>query len=175
MAFPPLAIDHILTTQRKCLEFDFELILGKRPIINRNKYEWETLNTPKIKVVFYSDMWVTKNDYGTKLRFKCHQRIERKAKTIESELCTNWELIDSFGVRLDLDGSVHPTDGYEKFYDDSPVWPMWWEITWLLKYTTANHGALPGEKGFILKNGTFDRFEPIGITWIDNYCRRITD
>ena len=38
-----------------------------------------------------------------------------------------------------------------------------------------NHRSLYGEKGFILKNGTFDRFEPIGIIWNDSYCRRITD
>ena len=112
-----IAIDHILTTQRKCLEFDFELILGKRPIINRNKYEWETLNTPKIKTIFYSN-GDAENDYGTKLRIKCHQRIERKAKTIESELCTNWELIDSFGVRLDFDDSQNNTGSHQNFYDD---------------------------------------------------------
>ena len=46
---------------------------------------------------------------------------------------------------------------------------------WLEKYTTVNHGALYGEKGFMLKNGTFERFAPIGITWNDTYCRRITD
>ena len=40
---------------------------------------------------------------------------------------------------------------------------------------TSNHGILPGEKGFILKNGTFNRFEPIGIAWNDSYCRRIAD
>ena len=45
----------------------------------------------------------------------------------------------------------------------------------LEKYVTSNHGILPGEKGFILKNGTFDRFEPIGITWNDSFCRRIAD
>ena len=38
-----------------------------------------------------------------------------------------------------------------------------------------NHWSLYDKKGFILKNGTFERFEPIGITWNDNYCRRITD
>ena len=38
-----------------------------------------------------------------------------------------------------------------------------------------NHGSLYGEKGFILENGKFERFEPIGITWNDNYCRRIAD
>ena len=40
---------------------------------------------------------------------------------------------------------------------------------------TSNHGIFPGEKGYILKNETFDRFEPIGITWNDSYCRKITD
>ena len=29
--------------------------------------------------------------------------------------------------------------------------------------------------GFILKNRTYERFEPIGITWNDSYCRKITD
>ena len=38
-----------------------------------------------------------------------------------------------------------------------------------------NHRSVDGENGFILKNGTFERFEPIGITWNDSYCRRITD
>ena len=38
-----------------------------------------------------------------------------------------------------------------------------------------NHRSLYGEKGFIFKNGTYERFEPIGITWKDSYCRRITD
>ena len=38
-----------------------------------------------------------------------------------------------------------------------------------------SHRSLYGEKGFILQNGTYERFEPIGITWNDTYCRRITD
>ena len=46
---------------------------------------------------------------------------------------------------------------------------------WLKKYATVNHRSLYGEKGFVLKNGTFERFEPIGITWNDSYCRRIKD
>ena len=37
-----------------------------------------------------------------------------------------------------------------------------------------DHRSLSGEKGFILKNGTYERFEPIGITWNDSYCRKIT-
>ena len=122
-----IAIIHILTMQRNCLGFDWELILGKQLILNSNKYEWETLNTPKIKTVFYTSRWA-ENDYGTKLRIKCHQRIERKAKTVESELCTNWELIDNFGVRLDLGGSVYHTDGYENFYDDPRDKDLQWMI-----------------------------------------------
>ena len=39
---------------------------------------------------------------------------------------------------------------------------------------TVDHRSLYGEKGFIFKNGTYERFEPIGITWNDTYCRRIT-
>ena len=38
-----------------------------------------------------------------------------------------------------------------------------------------NHRSLYGEMGFILKNGIYERFEPIGITWNDSYCRRITE
>ena len=43
------------------------------------------------------------------------------------------------------------------------------------KYAKVNHRSLYGEKGFILKNGTYEPFEPIGITWNDIYCRRITN
>ena len=31
------------------------------------------------------------------------------------------------------------------------------------------------EKGFLLKNETFSRFEPVGMAWNDSYCRRITN
>ena len=31
------------------------------------------------------------------------------------------------------------------------------------------------EKGFLLKNETFSRFEPVRVTWNDSYCRRTTD
>ena len=113
------AINSILTTRRNCLEFDFELILGNRLIVNRNKYDWETFNTTKIKAVFYS-IWFTDSDYGTKIRFKCHQRIQRKTRTLKDELCMNWELIDSFGVRLD--DRVHATHVYENFYR----YPLGW-------------------------------------------------
>ena len=86
-------------------------------MINRNKLDWETLNTSKIKTVFHSDS-DTDSDYGTKLRIKCHQRIQRKEKSLDGELCTNWDRIDSFGVELDFNDSIRHTDGYEKFYDD---------------------------------------------------------
>ena len=92
-------------------------------MINRKKFDWETLNTPKIKTVFYSEIYED-SDYGTKLRIKCHQRIQRKDKSIDGELCANWDRIDSFGVGLDFDGSIHHSDGYEKFYDD-PTSPDW--------------------------------------------------
>ena len=124
--------------------------IGKRLTVNRDKFDWETLNTPKIKTVFYSKLG-TENDYGTRIRIKCHQRIERKAKTIEGELCTNWAQIDSFGVRLDFDGSVHHTDGYEKFYDDlrdNTSWDLGTGFAphkeWFAKYTTVNHRSLYG-------------------------------
>ena len=106
------------------MEFNFGFIVGKHLIINRKKFDWETLNTPKIKTVFYSYRSDDVSDYGTKLRIKCQQRMQRSEKTIDGELCTNWDRIDSFGVELDFDGSIHQTDGYEKFYDD----PMsWWD------------------------------------------------
>ena len=74
-------------------------------------------------MVYYS-YWTADSDYGTKLRIKCHQRKQRKEKTIDGELCANWDRIDSFGVQLDFDGSIYHTDGYEKFYDD-PIYDYW--------------------------------------------------
>ena len=46
---------------------------------------------------------------------------------------------------------------------------------WLKKYATVSPRSFYSENGFILQNGTFKRFEPIGITWNDSYCRKITD
>jgi len=40
---------------------------------------------------------------------------------------------------------------------------------------TVNHRSLNGENGFILRNGTFERFEPLGIYWDDSYRKRITE
>ena len=30
----------------------------------------------------------------------------------------NWELIESFGVRSDLNDTIHYNEGHKKFYDD---------------------------------------------------------
>ena len=103
----------------------------KRLIINRNKFDWETLNTPKIKTVFYS-YDEEQNDYGTKIRIKCHQRIQREEKTIDGGLCVNWKLIDRFGVRSDLSDTIDYNDGYKKFYDNPNdyLYPYWrWYYT----------------------------------------------
>jgi len=69
--------------------------------------------------VFYSETYAD-NDYGTKIKIKCHQRIQRKARTLKGESCMNWELIDSFGVRLDYLGNLYN----EIFYDDPREWNM---------------------------------------------------
>ena len=113
-----ITFTRISMMRRDCLEFDSGFNSGEQLIINRNKIDWETLNTPKIKTIFYSGSWFKSNDYGTRIRFKCHKPIQRKAKTLEAELCTNWDFIDSFGVRQDFDDSIYHTDDYKKFYDD---------------------------------------------------------
>ena len=124
-----IALNHTLTTLRNCFEFNFELILRKRLIINGNKFDWETLNTAKIKIVFYSVFW-TVGDYGTKLRIKCHQQIKRNEKTIGGELCMNWELIESFGVLLDFNETIDYNDDYKKFYDDLYYSPYYSYYFW---------------------------------------------
>ena len=164
---------------KELFRIDLEFILGDRLIINRNKYEWETFNTSKIKTYFYSHGKAA-SDFGTRIRLKCHKPIQRKAKTSKNESCENWKLIDSFGVRLDFDDSINPmesvsvTDGYKDFYDD-PSEYMHSSDRWILKYAMVGNRYLDDEKGFILKNVTFERFEPIGFTWNDSYCRKIMD
>ena len=70
-----IAMNHILMMQRNCFKIHFESILGKRLVINRNKFDWETFNTPKIKTIFYSD-GDAENDYGTRDE-RTRTRIER--------------------------------------------------------------------------------------------------
>ena len=145
--------------------------MRKRLIVNINKYDWETFNTSTIKTIFYSS-YFAENDFGTKIRIKCHRQIIRKEYTLNNEKCSNWELIDNFGVRVPE--SIYQSDSYGNFYDP-PEWGGYLVDQWLRKYATVNHRSLPGENGFILKNGSFSRFEPIGITWNDSYCRRLTE
>ena len=78
---------------------------------------WETLNTSKIKTVYYSE-YNSEIDFGTRIKYKCHQFIQRIDKTLDSESCTNWKFIDSLGVRLDIDNTIYHNDSYKHFYDD---------------------------------------------------------
>ena len=147
--------------------------------MNMNKNEWETFNTPKIKIAYLRHYTPTMTiNSGIRVRIKCHQPIKRKEKTLQDELCSNWESIDSFGVYF-KDSTCH-ADDCEKFYDDP--W-SWIDKSWRYEPLhplrneryTVNNRSLDDEKGFILKHGNFERFAPIGVTWNDSYCRRITD
>ena len=40
---------------------------------------------------------------------------------------------------------------------------------------TQSERFLHGEKGFLLQNGTFVRYKPVGVTWNDSFCRTIKD
>ena len=118
--------------------------------------------------------------FRTRVRIKCHRPIKREEKTLQDELCTNWELIDRFGVRLDFNDSTCHADGCKNFYDDILPW-IYYNRKMPVSFPFRNerfliyNWSVDGDKGFILKNGKFERFEPIGVTWNDSYCRRITD
>ena len=121
-------------------------------------------------------------DFGTRVRIKCHRPIKRqekiRMKNLKTESCTNWEFIDRFGVRLNFHESINHADGCKKFYDDPWInyhGGLWWTPPFKNKRFLINNWSLNGDKGFLLKNGKFERFEPIGVTWNDSYCRRITD
>ena len=68
------------------------------------------------------------NDFGTKIRFKCHQQFKRKEQTLDGEFCSNWNLIDGFGVRLDFDDTIFHIDGYKNFYEDPNG--DGWDLVW---------------------------------------------
>ena len=68
------------------------------------------------------------DDFGTKIRIKCHQPIKRKQQTLEGELCMNWKLIDSFGVQEDFENSINHTNVYKNFYNDPNEAP--WRSRW---------------------------------------------
>ena len=42
-------------------------------------------------------------------------------------------------------------------------------------YLIANDRFSFKGNGFLLENGTFSWFEPIGVTWNDSFCRRIVN
>lgn len=76
-----------------------------KPYFNDAQFNWETFNTRKIKTVFFEPGHSTFTsmylDFGTIIRIKCYDKISRMEKTSDGEKCANWELVDSFGVRLD--------------------------------------------------------------------------
>ena len=39
----------------------------------------------------------------------------------------------------------------------------------------ANYRFLYEQKGYLLENGIFSRYEPIGVKWNDSFCRRIVN
>ena len=39
----------------------------------------------------------------------------------------------------------------------------------------ANDRLSNEEKSFLLENGTYSRYEPVGVTWNDSFCRRIVN
>ena len=87
-------------------------------------------------------------DFGTRIRFTCHHPIKREKQTLKDELCTNWNLIDSFGVRSELSDFNYHSDGWKDFYDDPCESEEYWG-TWnsakasrifIFEPLLANHG-----------------------------------
>ena len=118
---------------------------------------WETLNTSKVITYFYSN-WRSSDEYGSKIRIKCHPPVARKTETLDGEKCVNWDIIDSFGVKSNS----------QRYFYDGPTADGWSQ-----DHVTLVNPSLFDQKGFLLENGTFVRSEPIGVTWNDSFCRRI--
>ena len=86
------------------------------------------------------------------------------------------------GLR-NIDRNIEVFSDYKNFYD--PVYSRFYQSALTMPLINRTHGwenhvtmtdrSLTGEKGFLLTNGTFSRFEPVGVTWNDSYCRRITN
>ena len=53
-----------------------------------------------------SSMFV-KEEYGSKIRIKCHQPVIRLNKTLDGDNCVNWEYVDSFGVSENFNESLY--------------------------------------------------------------------
>ena len=71
------------------------------------------------------------NDYGSRLRLKCHAAITRNNFTLNNEKCANWTDVDSLGVQLlprNKLGVAEPTgipfQDYNHFYEnfDFGIW-----------------------------------------------------
>ena len=90
--------------------------------------------------------------------------------TLDGEKCTNWDDMDSFGVRLADDYMINQTESnYTNFYDSELLeYPGWHR-----DHVTMHYRSIIEEKGFLFENGLFERYESIGVTWNDNFCRRI--
>ena len=88
-----------------------------KPYFNDAQFNWETFNTRKIKTVFFSPGWFVRvyNDYGTKIRIKCYRAMKRVDRTSDGEQCSNWQDVDSYGIRLDQSNTSDTV--YENFYD----------------------------------------------------------
>ena len=92
--------------QRKHLESQLSeiyswLFLVSELTLNGDKFDWETMNTREIKLLFNvaARTFLGPNDYGTRIQIKCHQKIEQISQTLDAEKCVNWEFMDSFGIK----------------------------------------------------------------------------
>ena len=82
--------------------------------------------------------------------------------------------MDSFGVRLADDYMINQTESkYTNFYLYSPVWLDKADLRWHQYHVTMHDRSVIEEKGFLFENGSFERYESIGVTWNDTFCRRI--
>ena len=100
-----------------------------KPYFNDAQFNWETFNTRKIKTIFFSpgnspgkkSVARAYNDFGTKIRIKCYRAMNRVDRTSDGEQCSNWQDVDSYGIRSDY------YTVYKNFYD-----PMYSELFDLL-------------------------------------------
>ena len=92
--------------------------------------------------------------------------------TLNGEKCTNWEYMDSFGVRLAEDYMINQTESnYTNFYDPELLeYPGWHR-----DHVTMHYRSIIEEKGFLFEDGLFERYESFGVTWNDTFCRKIKE
>ena len=91
---------------------NIKFVLNIRKVINVHKFEWETFNTQKIMIYFFSHTLpffggLFTDNYGSKIRIKCHQPISRRSQTLNGENCSNWRIIDSLEVKASLNESFY--------------------------------------------------------------------